>query len=43
MAETMEIMADPKLSRELLKDLKELKAGKLKTVEYDTFKKSLKL
>ena len=41
--ETMEIMADPKLSRELLKDLKELKAGKLKTVEYDTFKKSLKL
>jgi len=41
--ETMEIMADPELSKGLLRDMKLLKAGKLKTVDYDTLKKSLKL
>jgi prevent-host-death family protein len=41
--ETMEIMADPELSRGLIRDLKQLKAKKLKTVDYNTFRKSLKL
>lgn len=41
--ETMEIMADTKLSKGLLKDMRQLKAGTLKTVDYDTFKKRLKL
>jgi len=41
--ETMEIMADPELSADILQSLKQLKKGKLKTVDYDTFRKSLKL
>ncbi len=41
--ETMEIMSDPELSKDLLKSMKLLKEGKLETVDYDTFKKSLKL
>ena len=41
--ETMEIMADPELSKDIIESLKQLKEGKLETVDYDTFKKSLKL
>ncbi|MDD5040835.1 MAG: type II toxin-antitoxin system Phd/YefM family antitoxin [Candidatus Peribacteraceae bacterium] len=41
--ETMEIMADPELSKGLIRDMERLKKGKLKTVDYDTFKKRLKL
>lgn len=41
--ETMEIMADPELSADILRSLKQLKKGKLKTIDYDAFKKSLKL
>ena len=41
--ETMEIMADPELSSDLLKSMKQLKAGTLKTVDYDTVKKRLKV
>ena len=41
--ETMEIMADPDLSKDIIKSMKQLKEGKLKTVRYDALKKSLKL
>lgn len=41
--ETMEIMSDPELSKDLLKSMKQLKKGKLETVDYDVFKKNLKL
>lgn len=41
--ETMEIMADPELSKDIIESLKQMKEGKLETVDYDTFKKSLKL
>ncbi|MFH0770804.1 MAG: type II toxin-antitoxin system Phd/YefM family antitoxin [Candidatus Peregrinibacteria bacterium] len=42
--ETMEIMSDPELSNDIIKSLKRIKEGKkLDTVDYDTFRKSLKL
>lgn len=41
--ETMEIMSDPALDRDLRARLKEMKAGKLETIDFDTLKKQLKL
>ena len=41
--ETMEIMGDPVLSRGLAEDIKRAKQGKLDTMDYDTFRKRLKL
>ena len=42
--ETMEILSDPVLSKRLISTLKQIKKGKkLDTMDFDVFKKSLKL
>lgn len=42
--ETLEIMADPELSKDVLAALKEMRSGKIKnTVSWESVKKELKL
>lgn len=41
--ETLEIMSDSELSRDLKEDIRKAKEGTLDVVDYDTFRKSLKV